>query len=459
VRRLSLRIRLTLAFATAMAGVLAAMGFFVYDRVGNALGSSIDQTLSAQAAEARSHLEREQDVNDPDLRLLDADAADGPAIVEVRDARGRVLRASPAGLAPLLSVQEVRHVAAGGRVLRTAHIPRQEHEWRLLAVRASSREGPLVLVVGHSLESRQETLNHLFSEFLIAGPIALLLASLGAYALAAGALRPVESMRRRAAAITASTPGRRLPVPAARDEVARLAETLNDMLERLEIAFEHERRFLADASHELRTPLALLRTELELALRRPRSREELKAALASAAEETERLSKLAEDLLLIARSDQGELPTYREPVPAATLLAAAADRFGPRAGDLGRTIRIDETSGLVVDVDPARVEQALTNLVDNALTHGSGTVELSARRRNGLVELHVTDEGPGFRADFAGRAFDRFSRGDEARGRGGTGLGLAIVQLVADAHGGDVGAQTREAGGADVWIAVGLANS
>src|SRR5207253_5656207 len=157
------------------------------------------------------------------------------------------------------------------------------------------------------------------------------LAIAAGYLLAAAALRPVEAMRRRAAAITASTPGTRLPVPSSRDEISKLAETLNDMIQRLEAAFEHERRFVADASHELRTPLALLRTELELALRRPRSHNELEQALRSAAEETERLTRLAEDLLLIARSDQGELPVRRRRIEASTLLHATAARFAERA--------------------------------------------------------------------------------------------------------------------------------
>jgi len=179
-------------------------------------------------------------------------------------------------------------------------------------------------------------------------------------------------MRRRAAAITASTPGSRLPVPGSHDEVSRLAETLNDMLGRLEAAFEHERRFLADASHELRTPLALLRTELELALRRPRSREELEQALRSAAEETERLTRLAEDLLLIARSDQGSLPIRRERLSARGVLTDVADRFAGRAAELGRTLAVEPGEDAALDADPARLEQAIGNLVDNALTHGRG---------------------------------------------------------------------------------------
>jgi two-component system OmpR family sensor kinase len=257
-------------------------------------------------------------------------------------------------------------------------------------------------------------------------------------------------LRRRAAAVTPGEPSE-LPVPPSGDEVSRLAATLNDMLARLHAAFEHERRFVADASHELRTPLALLRTELDLALRRPRSREELESALRSAAEETQRLSRLADDLLLIARADQGPLPMRREVVAAGDLLADAATRFASRASSLGRELRVEPTD-LEVDADPLRAGQALVNLVDNALTHGDGTVQLAAEERNGLVELHVRDEGDGFPAEFRTRAFDRFSRADEARSRGGSGLGLSIVELVGRAHGGGAGIAQRPQGGADVWL-------
>ena len=143
--------------------------------------------------------------------------------------------------------------------------PGERNRWRALAV----PDGAEVLVVARPLRQTEETLSHVFRGLIVAGPVGLLLATLGGYLLAAAALRPVESMRRRASAISATTPGARLPVPPSRDEVHDLAMTLNEMLARLEAALEHERRFVADASHELRTPLALLKTELELALRRP----------------------------------------------------------------------------------------------------------------------------------------------------------------------------------------------
>ena len=189
------------------------------------------------------------------------------------------------------------------------------------------------------------------------------------------------------------------------------------MLSRLEAAFARERAFVSDASHELRTPLAILRTELELALRGEHTREELEDALRSAAEETERLSRLAEDLLVIARSDQGRLPVRIEDLAAGDLLARVAGRFQTRARVEGRPLRPDPSPGVIVRADPARLEQALANLVDNALSYGDGTVELTASRSNGTVEIHVRDEGPGFPPAFLPRAFERFTRADEARSR------------------------------------------
>ena len=191
----------------------------------------------------------------------------------------------------------------------------------------------------------------------------------------------------------------------------------------------------------------MLRAELELALRRPRSHDELEAAVRSAAEETERLSRLAEDLLLIARADQGTVPLRSERIDLEELLGTVRDRFANRAALSGREIRVEGDSGAVsVDGDPLRLEQALGNLVDNSLVHGSGSITLSARTGDGSVELHVGDEGRGFSTPFLGRAFDRFSRADESRSTPGTGLGLAIVALIARAHGGEAHAENARSG-------------
>jgi signal transduction histidine kinase len=246
-------------------------------------------------------------------------------------------------------------------------------------------------------------------------------------------------MRRRAAAISAETPGERLPVPPTRDEVERLGTTLNEMLERLEAGLRRERDFVADAGHELRTPLALLRTELELALRQGRSEEELRDALRASVEEVDRLAQLADDLLLIARYDRGRLPLRVEPLDAGSLLESVVSRFQWRADEAARPLESEAEFGLTLRGDRLRLEQALGNLVDNALRYGRGRVTLQAAASNGRVELAVEDQGDGFGAE----CFERFRR---ARHEGaGAGLGLAIVRVIAEAHGGsaDIAATGR----------------
>jgi signal transduction histidine kinase len=224
------------------------------------------------------------------------------------------------------------------------------------------------------------------------------------------------------------------------------------MLGRLEEALERERGFVADAGHELRTPLALLRTELELALRHAESADELRDAIRHSSVEVDRLAQLAEDLLLIAQSQAGRLPLRLEPLAPAELLATTASRFEWRAREAGRTVTVDAGAAATFQGDPIRLEQALGNLVDNALRHGDGQVRLAAASANGTIELHVTDTGAGLPEGFAEHAFERFSQPDPARGGGGSGLGLAIVQMIAEAHGGSAHVANRPGGGADAWM-------
>jgi two-component system OmpR family sensor kinase len=332
-------------------------------------------------------------------------------------------------------------------------VPGLNEPSQVLAIPVRRGGRKLVLIVGATRQNDVETLDRFRTELLIAGPVALLLASLAGYLLAGLSLRPVEAMRRRAAEISADNPGERLPVPGTRDEIERLGTTLNEMLERLEDALQRERGFVADAGHELRTPLALLRTELELAVRHSGSREELRAAVARSSQEVERLAQLAEDLLLIARSERGDVPLTVETLSAGELLETVATRFRWRADEEGRALRLETPAELRFQGDRLRLEQALGNLVDNALRHGDGSVTLRAEASNGHVGLHVEDEGAGFPAAFISRAFERFSRPDEARAGGGAGLGLSIVRMIAQAHGGSAEA-ANAARGADVWLAL-----
>jgi signal transduction histidine kinase len=261
-------------------------------------------------------------------------------------------------------------------------------------------------------------------------------------------------MRRRAGEISADTPDRRLPLPHAHDEVYRLGETLNEMLDRLDEGLARERRFVADASHELRTPLATLRAELELATRRPRSQSELEEALRSASEEVERLVRLAEDLLVLARADEGKLVLRAAPFVVLDALEAVAARSESRAAVASRSVEVSAPADLTLTGDRQRLEQAVGNLVDNALRHGAGAIRLDARTENGLVALAVSDEGAGFPVEFLPHAFERFSRADASRTGGGVGLGLAIVDAVARAHDGVATAANRDGAGAIVTIVV-----
>jgi two-component system OmpR family sensor kinase len=448
--RLPIRVRLTLAFAFAMMLVLAATGAFLYVRLGTSLDEAIDENLQARASELAPRVAR----GDTDLGTSGLDPDE--RFVQVLGPSGQAIAGSPTlGETPLLDAEGLaRAQERPSTWFELDDAPGVAGSARVLARSVESSDGRGVLLVGIPLEDRNETVRGFVTELALVGPAALVLASLLGYALATAALRPVESMRREAAVISASEPGRRLPLPDSHDEVRRLGETLNEMLERLETALERERSFVADASHELRTPLALLQTELELALRRPRSEGELEHALRSAAAETDRLVRLAEDLLVLARSDRGQLALHTEPVSAHDVLASVAGRFEQQARTSGHTIDVEAPDDLGLQADEARLEQALGNLLDNALRHGRGDIRLVAAERDGMVELHVLDEGPGFPPEFLPYVFDRFSRADEARAGNGAGLGLAIADAITRAHGGSSHAASREQGGADVWLSI-----
>ena len=437
--RLPIRLRLTLFFTAAMAVVLAGATWLLYMQVGSDLGSGIDQSLRSRAQDVGALVRDGGSLRSTSSPLIES----GESFAELVSPNGRVLDASSSlHRAPLLSAEELRRARVHPLWLNRPSAPGLDEPTRLLAVR--SPRG--VLIVGGTRENRAETLGTLRRGFFIGGPVALLLAALGGYLVAGAALRPIEGMRRRAQEISTSSLDERLPVPATGDEVARLGETLNRMLERIEEGLARERRFVSDASHELRTPLALLKTELELALREGRSPDQLRAAIESAAGETDRLARIADDLLLLARSEQGHLQLRLERLDSGELLRTVARRFSRR----GRP-EVEAEAG-VLEGDRLRLEQALGNLVDNAVRHGGCGVSLRAGRRNGSVELHVLDRGEGFPTAFIERAFERFSRADEGRGGESAGLGLSIVETIARAHGGSAHAANRDGGGADVWI-------
>jgi signal transduction histidine kinase len=251
-------------------------------------------------------------------------------------------------------------------------------------------------------------------------------------------------MSRRAAEISTATPDARLPLPDAQDELHRLGVTLNEMLERLERSAAGERAFLAGASHELRTPLAILKAEVELALSGDQDPEALAAALQSVGEEADRLIRLAQDLLIVARGQEGKLPLDLADVQVADLI----DDLVASYAALGvQRLQADVEADLHVRADRLRLEQALSNLIDNARRYGHPPVTLRAHTTDRGVEIHVTDHGDGFSSEALVGPLDGTPRAN-ARGFG---LGLAMVASIARAHGGTAStANTNE--GADAWV-------
>jgi signal transduction histidine kinase len=409
--RLPIRVRLTLAFAVAMTIVLAVLGFLLYTRMESALDGAVNRNLRSRAEDVAAL------VRHGGTGLPQGLSGTGRTFTQVVDQDANVVASTADLHQSLLSDTDVSRAREGAFSVDRL-VPGGDEAARLLVMPVSVGGLRRYVVVGESLEAKGDALENLLTLLLIGGPLLLVLGSVGAYALAGRALRPV-----------------------------------NELLGQVEAALARERRFVADASHELRTPLAALRTELELALRRERSQEELEAALRSAAEETDRLSQLAEDLLVLARADEGELPVRREQLVAADVLGDVRERYVRRAAEAKRSLEIRVDDGLALNVDRLRIEQALGNLVENALRHGRGRILLEARVSNSRVELHVQDEGDGFSPGFLGNAFEPFSRSDTSRSSQGAGLGLAIVDVIARAHDGSAHAANLEPG-ADVWLAL-----
>jgi len=263
-------------------------------------------------------------------------------------------------------------------------------------------------------------------------------------------------MRRQVASLSARNAAAGVQVPRTGDELAALAGTMNDLLARLQEALARQRGFVSEASHELRTPLAVLGAELELASRPGRSRDELVRAVAEAEDEVARLTRLTNDLLMLAGSDEGRLPVRPAPTRVRDLLEASAERVTAQASDAQLGCVVDASAGLVAELDEDRIRQAVDNLIDNALRFALGGTRITVTgRADGTVLLiEVADAGPGFPSDFLPHAFERFRRPDTGRARvdGGAGLGLAIVAAVAAAHGGHASARNDPAGGAVVRI-------
>jgi signal transduction histidine kinase len=452
MRRLPVRVRLTLAFAAVMAVLLAATGLFVHQRVESSLDGALNLSLRSHVADVAA-LAEQSDSGLNEARLTGIVGPPGQ-VAQIIDAGGRVIDATP-GLPrrPLVDAAALAKARRGLTVGAAAQIA-TDQPVRLLATSVQAQGQKLVIVVGQSTEQRDQALSNLTDVLLLGGPAALLLACLAGFALTGAAFRPVEAMRRRAEKISATDLDSRLPSAGGNDELGRLGRTLNEMLERIQRSVLRERTFVSDASHELRTPLAALRTELELMAREKPSGTALQVAAASAIEETDRLRRLTDDLLLLARADHRGFTLRRSTVTVAALLQEAATRARRRASGSVPGVEVRAPAGSV-HIDRARVGQALDNLLSNALRFAGSRIELTATLGEGSLEIHVLDDGPGFPPDFLPQAWERFARADQGRTDDGFGLGLSIVRIVAELHGGEARAANRPGGGgADVWISL-----
>lgn len=427
--RWPLRTRVALAFLAATCVALTVLGIFVQVRVSNALEDRLRDTVTAET-------DRLEAVLGP-RRLEAVQALGGEVHAQLLTTHGDVNASSSLVADPLLGPAEVRAADRTGSNWREVTVTvfdddaasegqlerERERETLVLLLRPTD-DG--ILLVGASREDVDEALAALRNQLLVAGPLALAVAGGLGYLVAGAGLRPIERMRSRAATISARSAGERLPVPAANDELRRLALTLNAMLERLDDGLQRERRFVAEASHDLRTPLALMLTEVELASAQERTPEELTRALLSIHDEVRRLIALAEELLDRASAEEGGLPIDAGPVDLVALATRVANRFHAAAG--GRAIRVTAPRAVEIQGDATRLDRALSNLIDNALRHGAGDIEIEIRASRSGAELTVTDEGPGFASDAgSGAARD--------------GVGLAIVREIVRAHGGTVRAQ------------------
>lgn len=425
--RLPIRVRLTAAFALATMATLACAAIFVTVRLRDDRDDAVDASLRARSANAIESYASSGRIDS--IPLEDPEES----FVQAIDADGVVLDTAGFITEPALDAAGLADAFTG--------IARFERRFdgidgRARALARASRDRSAVIVVGQSLNDRNDAMRNVVTSFVIGGVASLIVASAVGYALATAAFAPVDAIRRRAREISLGAPDVKLPVPEIRDEIHKLAETLNEMLARLQASFERERRFIAVASHELRTPIAVLRAEIDNLQNTRGDERDTAAALEAASRECDHLARLANDLLILARTTDDGLSVRREEQPIAPLLGEARDRVAEIAAREGRYVHLEVDRDLVATVDRERVRQLLDNLLDNAIRHGSGDVKIRSERSADTVTIEVSDSGPGFGDDIVARAFEPFARGRATTRTAGSGLGLAIVRAIAEAHAG-----------------------
>jgi heavy metal sensor kinase len=455
VRNLPIRVRLTAWQVVLLAAVVVALSTFLVLKLRADLEGIVEREVREGSAQIARGYEKEgagdfRDVSDTVL-------PHGSSASQVVAPGGRVLVSygEPVSRRLLVPKESVARALAGERHVLTMQLGADRYRAVVLPVERLGRER--VIVVAESLRYVDESVEQVLLLLLLALPAALAATALGGWWLARKALRPVERMTSQAEEIGIDRLHERIEVPAAPDEIGHLAVTLNAMLDRLERGVEEKQRLIADASHELRTPLAAMRAELDVSLMDEDLAPDARETLESTREEVDRMSRIVNNLLILARADEGGLELLTTQVDLGDAIETAARPLRSLAA--AKRLRL-EVNGEHHEAcaDPQRLHQALTNLIENAIKFSDpeGEVRVSAWRSNGEVGVTVEDTGPGIPADARAQVFDRFYRADRARRRqgSGSGLGLAICREIADAHGGRVWVESEEGKGSALSLAL-----
>jgi heavy metal sensor kinase len=449
-RPLGLRTRLMLWWGLVLAATMAAGFLWVHFGLVRVLESRNDAFLERKAAELLAVVREERPGGREELaaeigREVMAYEPEG-LIVVVREP-ARVSHAPKTPAAELLASK-----SAPLRSPHTIELPGVPSRFRVLT--ASSASAGLSLELGMSLAETDETIAA-FDRQIAGGALAvLILAAAGGVLLSRQALRPVAQSIRSARRLDAKNLSERLPRTGAGDELDELAATINGLLDRLAAFHAQASRFTADASHELRSPLGAIRAAIEMALQRPRTPEEYQEILCTLSGQCERLTGLVNGLLLLARSDAGEIAITRESLDLAALVRDVVEMFEPVADDRGLCLVAEAARPLMIEGDPSRLRQLVTNLLDNAIrfTEPGGSITVRLEGNDASAALCVTDTGIGIPPEHLPHVFERFYQVDPARASVGCGLGLSICKWIASAHGGTIQAASGKTGGTEMTV-------
>lgn len=462
-----LRVRLTLWYGTALVLVLMIFSVVLYAMTARNLRDAVDQSLEETATTAVRSLEERGFlplINEEELLSQFPELTRIDKFFQIFSPSGTISIRSPnikQHEVPL-SRTSLDTAFAGQSIFESAKYP-NEPPLRLISVPIMYRGNLLYIVqVGTSMESVGETLHRFLILLVVAIPIALTVSLAGGWFLAGRALRPVDKITVAAQRIAAGDLSQRLSMPAAHDEIGRLAATFNNMIGRLDTSFRQIRQFTSDASHELRTPLTVMKGETDLVLRRPRALEDYKSVLESNLEEIDRMTRIVDELLFLSRADMGEVKMESLPVAMESLV----EDIHRQARLLGQDRNIEVVLGTVMPVvvqgDDLRLRELLLNLVENAMkySHPGGKVEISLLNDGREARLSVTDHGIGIAPADHKRIFHRFFRTDVARAhtKKGTGLGLAICAWIADLHKGRVEVKSDIGQGSTFTVVLPLAH-